>query len=312
MNRPPIDIDDTRLTDFLLSEMPLNESKDFQQQLKQSPLAQREMAAMEDVMSLLTDGLKSEWSDRSDVSGSLELVTAPAEEKENVIVEMHKFGKTAPSRAKILSLAAVLTGMLVVGSLVLNQRDNTGRDYADASTPAVVVEDISTDDVSVDRGSENPAGVPALLLAEEVKDFDLLVAELESPVLPVDDSYLDDGAQMIKASYGGSDSSGSYLPLETRGVVSVNLQLGDVSSEIVSDAAGKGRMKTYTRSGSWSGSGRLSLISSYGGMQADLAHLVEALDNNEGALSASQAAQIKEQLRSILKQSKEIGGHLAR
>ena len=71
-------------------------------------------------------------------------------------------------------------------------------------------------------------------------------------------------------------------------------------------------MKTYTRSGSWSGSGRLSLISSYGGMQADLANVIEAMDDKGGALSASQAARIKEQLLNILKQGEEIGGRLVR
>ena len=44
------------------------------------------------------------------------------------------FGKPARSRALMLSLAAVLTGMLVVGSLVLPQRDNAGRNFAATNT----------------------------------------------------------------------------------------------------------------------------------------------------------------------------------
>jgi|GEM_PF-3340629 len=319
MNRQPIDLDDPRLTDFALGEMPKHELKEFEQQLGQSPLAQKELDAMEDIMVLLATGLKSEWNDRSDVPASLELLADPVlqSEKENVVAPIHNFGKSARSKTKMLSLAAVLTGMLVVGSLVLNPQNNTGRNFA-ATSPSDATEKVVTvEAVSVDRGGNDLVNVPALLLADEVKDFDVLVAELKSPMIPVDDSYLD-GGQMIKASYSGGvspaslrdfGSTDSYFP--STGEDSFTLQLGKVKSEIVSNAAGKGRMKTYTRSGSWSGSGRLGLTSSHNGMQADLADILEKMDKIDGAVSASQAAQIKSRLRGILKQSKEIGSQLA-
>jgi len=368
MNRQAIDLDDLRLTAYSLGEMPDHERSEFERQLARSPLAQRELEVMDEVMSMLTDSLKNEWREYAGGdSASLELVSgAPSPDAgsssggEDAVVPMHNFGRSARSRAKMLSLAAVLTGMLVVGSLVLNLRKNTGRDFAAASTSTSastsnsVSERVSHRPVSVDRDrGESSVNVPALLLAEEVKDFDTLVADLDRPVLPVNDSYLDDGGKMIQASYGGIhavqgrqekllDNSAvsqadigfrrqnmeaavgidpvllkelgradSYLPAAIENPVTLNL--GGVKSGIVSDRTGKERMKTYTRSASWSGSGRLNLLSAYDGMQADLADVVRKLETLDDAeLSASQISQVKRQLRGILEQGKEIGRQLAR
>ena len=319
MNRQPIHIDDPRLTDFALGEMSLQESKEFKQQISQSPLAKKELDAMEDIMALLTDGLKSEWADRPDVPVSLELLADPVlevvnEEEKQLVVPMNNFGKSRPFRAKMLSLAAVLTGMLVVGSLVLNPGvKNTGRNYAASVAPAAV------EAVSVDRGESVSSG-PSLLLAEEVKDFDVVVADLQRPVLPADESYVDDNSrsQMVRTSYhaGGVDSSlmgtgdaaNTYFPAAAN---ELNIQLNGVKSQVLADAAGKGRLKTYTRSGSWSGSGRLGLISSYGGMQSDLADVLKKMEQIDGSVSASDAAQIRERLRGILDQSRKISSRLA-
>ncbi len=281
MKSEPLNLDDPRLTDFALGELPASEVDEFTSLLAQSPTAQKELEATEDIMDLLKEGLRSEVS-------LMELTEKV--EPDNVIA-MPGFGWNSQTRKGLLRAAAVVAGILVVGAMVLPKQQANGPEVASNNSNQVEM-------ASLDQGGVANVSGPALLLAEEMEDFDLLVEELGNRPVSVNDSYLGSQEGVVLASYNGNTAD-SYLKPGEEALVEVGEITG---ASVFATAEGKGRLKTYTRSGSWSGVG--SLLSSHGKMQSGLAELVENLD---GDLSSEETSALRDRLRDLLLQGEELG-----
>ena len=95
MNRhqqEPINLDDPRLTAYALGEMPVQEQKEFEELLDQSPVARKELDATNDVMSLLTEGLKDEWTEHAKAPVSFSVIEGgPISENEKAENEKARF-----------------------------------------------------------------------------------------------------------------------------------------------------------------------------------------------------------------------------
>jgi len=222
MNREPINPDDPDLTAYALGEMSLSERREFETKLDASPNAQEELESMDEIMSLLSRGLKNEWSVEMK-EPSLEVLPALAEESDSKIIPF-QFGRAKKAIGAVAGVAAAVA--LIAGSMVSFQ-----------NVPSSMVAD---GDNEVDRtllvaslGNASGVHVPKLVIDQETEVIGNMalseaIENLENLAVPVDASYLDaqgmvpasqeipgsHSSGIIPASFSGStaDRVDSYLP----------------------------------------------------------------------------------------------------
>lgn len=207
MNREPVNPDDPDLTAYALGEMTPGERAEFERKLDASPTAQLELESMEDVMSLLSRGLKEEWCTEMKQPSLEVLPSVPAGE---VIVPV-QFKR---SRGALAGLAAAVVATLVATAAFVSNSPS-GTDIASRAGEAQsdLLLDV-VDELVVD--SESGVHVPRLFLADEaveVGGVELAEAleNLDDLSAPVDASYLVAGSA-VPASPGRRSSRGHIIP----------------------------------------------------------------------------------------------------
>lgn len=219
-NREPINPDDPDLTAYSLGELGAAERREFEAKLESSPAAREELESMEEVMSLLSVGLKKEWSDEvTDGDPSLEVLPSVADDVEEKMV----VGEFGPKRriVGVVAAAAAAVTLLAVG-LVSFRNVPTGTEVATG--------DRIEKEMSV--ASVGGVHVPELVLGNEVEELGDMplseaIANLESLEAPVDASYLEADAVVpasrragvagVTLASAGKNRVDSYLPPVTAG-----------------------------------------------------------------------------------------------
>ncbi|MDF1824475.1 MAG: hypothetical protein P1U68_07520 [Verrucomicrobiales bacterium] len=258
MNREPVNSDDPQLTAYALGEMSSSERIEFESKLEASPLAAKELESMEEIMGLLSKGLKSEWCSEMN-EPNLEALPSVVDEKVIAPVQFNQAASFKQGRSALICMAAAVAAMVLVGAAMFNQAGKVsvaGLDGGEVNTaPGSVVSPVALASV------ENNVHVPQLFLAEEIDDVASLdlVDALDELSRPVDASYLDSNA-MIPASHSGSavnvsngvaqensrfDRVDSYLPPVENGVVRYGVETGLIEGRMrnkVSPAEGSSRV----------------------------------------------------------------------
>lgn len=339
INRPLTELQELQITAYAMGELPENEAKELESLMADHPLMQKELAATRDMMGMLHEEFLQEWSVNAAPAVSISRtkpadLAAPSGKIVPLATAKKDFGKPALSRANLLSLAAVLTGMLVVGSLVLQPQRHTGRNFAALSPATEKAASHNPSNVSVDfnaLASVDEGNGPALRLAEEVSNFDDILSELDKSSNQVDDSYLsNDGGQMVLTSWASNQPSATpAMPLagvdnhegfdlvlldELRG------QGGDLALDAIVDYAEsivngentpRGKMKTFTRSENWSGTGSKGAVS-YTRMHSALSDIaIELEKNSTDGLSARDTQRLKQRMDEALGYSRQVGEALS-
>lgn len=199
-SRESYELDVPAFTDFVLGELDEEGSAEFKTILKYSENARKELGETEELVSLLSEGLESEWkSELSATDYEFSLVEATGEENVvsvNFAQASQGSSRSARNRGPVLvSLAAVLAGLLVVGGMLSESRSGQNMGFS------------SDDHVWFDDGdraveiAEVPVESPFnLRLLEEVNQpVDL---ELEMVDLGAFDPYSsEDVGGMVKVSF---------------------------------------------------------------------------------------------------------------
>ncbi len=186
MKNEPIETHDPQLTAFALGEMTPSAQLQFERQLKESPAATAELAEIEETIGWLRDGFASELCSPRPMAAPLAKLGSTSDEK---VVEGNF--KRPGMRMMLTGLAAVLTGMLVVGSL-LSDNGVSGDEVVEVAkiTPdKVIVESapvISDNVVHGAAASESPAPVGDVVLASYLKDGDDHFNGVRIPTLSLD------------------------------------------------------------------------------------------------------------------------------
>lgn len=257
MNREPVNPDDPQLTAYALGEMTSSERIEFEAKLDVSPLARRELESMEDIMALLSKGLKNEWCLEMK-EPNLEVLPAVAAGKVIAPAQFHQ------SRRAITAVAAAVVAMCLVGAAVFTHDSGVSLAESGESSEAEALDAVVTaaaaqnDAVSaVDpvmlAGVESGVHVPQLFLVEEVEDLESLdlVESLDDLKAPLDASYLESNV-IIPASHTimGASKSGhignaspadrvdSYLPPVETGVVRYGIETGLIEGRVRSSRTG--------------------------------------------------------------------------
>lgn len=204
MNREPVNPDDPDLTAYALGEMSPGERAEFERKLEASPTAIRELESMEDMMSLLSKGLREEWCTEMK-QPSLEVL--PPVSPEEVIVPV-QFKR---SRRALVGIAAAVAAMLVAGTaLVTAPRGDV--EVAEAQGSDALLD--AVDGLVVE--SSSGVHVPRLFLAdeaEEVGGIELAEAleNLDDVAAPIDASYLE-ARSVEPASATSNQMKGHFIP----------------------------------------------------------------------------------------------------
>lgn len=243
MNREPVNPDDPQLTAYALGEMTLAERTEFEAKMDSSPTAQIELESMDEIMGLLSKGLKNEWC-REMHEPNLEVL--PSVEAGKVIAPV-QFNQ---SRRAITAVAAALVAACLVGAAVFTQSGNVSVAEAEVPSTSAI---LSAVDPLMLAAVEDSVHVPQLFLAEEVDDLDSLdfVESLEDLNAPVDASYLEANS-LIPASLGDSisrqisapsrtDRVDSYLPPVENGVVRYGIETGLIEGRMMNSMASAGQ-----------------------------------------------------------------------
>lgn len=124
----PVNVDDPELTSYALDELVGGESNRIEGMLRASTVARKELEGTRELVSLLSEGLEKEWKESLDLEDRFSLVEATGEEN---VVNVNFAAAAPPEQIRsreqrnpvVLSLAAVLTGLLVVGGMMFSLRD---------------------------------------------------------------------------------------------------------------------------------------------------------------------------------------------
>lgn len=237
MNREPVNSDDPQLTAYALGEMSSSERIEFESKLDASPLAARELESMEEIMGLLSKGLKNEWCTEMN-EPNLEALPSLAAEK---VIVPTQFNQSAPSRFKqtkvaIVSIAAAVAAMALVGGAMFTQQGDFTVAAIDDVKVGTSLSDAVVSSAPIEFASvASNVHVPQLFLAEEIDDVTSLdlVGSLEDLSSPVDASYLEASA-IIPASLSGNLSNAVRVPMkETNRFDRVDSYLPPVESGVV-------------------------------------------------------------------------------
>lgn len=232
MNREPVNPDDPQLTDYALDEMSSSDRAEFEAKLEKSPIAQAELESMEEIMGLLSKGLKDEWCLEMK-EPNLEVMPALDQGK---VIAPPQFN---PGRRILTAAAAAVVALFLAGGAIFTQMGPTELVSNSVDATASVLDAV---DPLILADVESPVSVPQLFLAEEVDDLASLelVDALQDLKAPVDASYLEasavipvsQGTRLSAARTGiilpGSkkDRVDSYLPPVGSGVVRYGIETG--------------------------------------------------------------------------------------
>ena len=344
-----INLDDPRFTDYALGELNGAERADFEAILEDSPVAGKELKATQDLISLLTEGLENEWQNELspgietrepvfevidgglDDNSSLALGQEGQEDQEDQKKDQKEEEKvhdfTRPSKASrrpvLMSLAAVLAGLLVVGAVTLSQRE-AGQNFAssaDENCVWVAPADDSGELVlaSADRTAKSNAGVSVVLIdeiAEPIDGFELAFWERKN----LNSSYFGSGSK-VNTVFGADTSNqdsraDSYLPQSprvfspdqseaessdfARGLVMIG-EVGDLDFETSSlfDAALPDA----------SGESVFNIADEFGKVQSELEEIILHL-NDSTILTKEEFGILKRRLNQLLEQHKELASQI--
>jgi anti-sigma factor RsiW len=173
----PINVDVPDFTNYALEEMAPKEAKQFEKMLKNSVTAQKELSATREFISLLSEGLEREWkSELSATDHEFSLVEATGEEN---IVSVN-FAQAASDSVRpkkirgpvLISIAAVLAGLLVVGGLV---------SQSGTSSVASAIVGFSSDERSWFAKGDQQAVVESTLHLRLIEELDQPIENFEFP-----------------------------------------------------------------------------------------------------------------------------------
>lgn len=218
MDREPIHPDDLRLTAYALGEMTSSERAEFEAQLAQSPIAEAELAAMDETIALLSGALETEWC-REMKQPALSVLPTP--ERDAKVVE----GQFRRTPAVLKYSTAVAAAVVGIAALVAFLPGGSEVPTSIASSEPGTVSGIETVQLS-------PSGisVPELYLTEAVgnpENLDLASAleSLDRVDAPVDASYLDSSSLvpsgrpgLVTVAHRSDDRVDSYLDVDAEGL----------------------------------------------------------------------------------------------
>lgn len=210
MNREPINPDDPDLTAYALGEMPLSERREFESKLESSPNAQKELESMDDIMSLLSKGLKNEWSVEMK-EPNLEALPTIAVQNDDKIVPF-TFGRSKKAIGSVAAVAAAVA--LVAVSLSSFQSIPSGATIADG--------DSVEDRLLVASLGHSPISVPTVEIDNEISivggmTLSDAIENLETLAAPVDASYLDARPAVPESDPSVGGSQGGIIPASFTG-----------------------------------------------------------------------------------------------
>ena len=233
MKRELIETNDPQLTAYALGEMEPDEVAVFERQLADSPTAKAEMQDIRETVQWLRDGFATEAMRHADEQAKASVLTNPAAEGESKVVRAD-FRNTPTMKSMLLGLAAVLTGLLVVGAL-MTQGPET-EDGAVLANQASEARDQNANQVAVPakpemapiiqdfpnrlNGFNSPTGTLVKVKAGELDDTGSLSSVLNVPDLTIvdlvdsDDQTVPVFQRMGRSSSPGFADSSSYLDFE--------------------------------------------------------------------------------------------------
>ncbi|MEM9284194.1 MAG: hypothetical protein AAGA96_20445 [Verrucomicrobiota bacterium] len=185
-----IDPSDPELTAYALGEMTSSESASFEVRLRGASDAQKDLASMSEMMSMLSVGLKQEWEGK---------MAEPSSEKVDVSEKVVAFEAVTNPRKALLGVAAAAAAIVLalVSLNVPSEGPVIANDWGSGDQSSQVDPTIDSGDTSfklVGLASAASVNVPQLFMADEVDDVSELdlaasLGEQGSPLL--DASYLD-------------------------------------------------------------------------------------------------------------------------
>ena len=193
MSHQPVNPDDLDLTAYALGEMTNSERIEFENRLQDSPDAQLELEAMDEITSLLSSSLRDEWR-KEMKEPSLEVLPGV---EERVVTGQFR----TPKRAYVAA-AAAFAALLVAGAAVLPKKEIAAESAIAASTLPTTLDISQTIDFpSLTRD----ISVPQVFLTEEIENPENLnlaaaLENLDELAAPVDASYLEAHALNLKST----------------------------------------------------------------------------------------------------------------
>ncbi|MEM7600650.1 MAG: hypothetical protein AAF357_04455 [Verrucomicrobiota bacterium] len=205
MNREPVNPDDPAITAYALGEMSFSERLEFEARLESSPTAQADLESMDEVMSLLSKGLKNEWASQ-DCQPNLEVL--PAVEADEVVVPFSRQTRR-PVFASVTAIAAAVAIALV--SVAAFKASDAG-----PASGAIASAEVSPESWGK-RISDTGLQVPQLVLADEVDNLGSLdlvgnLNDLFERSAPINASYLSDDSEMMLNGNATGASKGHFVP----------------------------------------------------------------------------------------------------
>lgn len=245
-SRESIDLDVPAFTDYALGELSGVEADEFEAKIKYSAEAKKELGETHAFVSLLSEGLEKEWkSELSAPDHEFSLVEATGEEN---VVSVN-FAQASQSSARavknrgpiLISLAAVLAGLLVVGGML----SNSGSGNGNLATASITPMGFSSDNHEWFDPGDKPAEVAKapvespfnLQLLDElnqpIEDFELADVDMVdvSAFDPAGNSgmmnvSLDTSIENSPALRAPYSLVGSYFPQEKSGESSYAIRYG--------------------------------------------------------------------------------------
>lgn len=214
MNREPINPDDPDLTAYALGELSPAERREFETKLESSPAAREELESMEDVMSLLSNGLRDEWTTEMNAPALEVLPELPSHHADAKIVE----GPFNRSRRTVGTIAAAAAAVaLLAGALVAFQEVESGLEISGSG-------EVEREMTVASLDSAAGVHVPRLVLGSEVEGIgDLSLSEaienLEELTPPVDATYLE-ADSVAPGSHSAAPRAAGVVPVGFAGVSS--------------------------------------------------------------------------------------------
>lgn len=276
MNLEPVNPDDPQLTAYALDELTLSERAEFEAQLELSPDARKELESMEEMMAMLSKGLKEEWCSEMN-EPSLEVLPSVAADN---VIEPVQFRQ---SRRAIAAIAAAVTALLLVGGGYFSQQPGGPASFASSESTEVgegasALSAISELPILASAGG---VSVPHLLLTEQVKRDESV--NLAQALENLDEVSAGVDATYLEAASVGADSpiapsvEGAFIPASDTSVdlaMRVDSYLPEMAA--VSRRAGidsgliEGRIKRLPASVSEDGDGRSVFVRGYVAMDGGL------------------------------------------
>lgn len=210
MKVEPVNPDDPQMTAYILGELSVAEAAEFEAQLRDSPMAQRDVDSMRDVMDLLRVGLGQEWQVECEPAGLRLLEPVPSLREEKVLPIRRGFH---PVQRK-LALAAAVAGMALIGSMLVKQSGDSNTDISLASMSSASGVKYMGD------GSSVAQHVPQIFLADEIDDLSSLdfAKGTEGLTSTIDPSYLENDS-IIPAGFRPGPSLSRTVPPEKGGKI---------------------------------------------------------------------------------------------